>query len=344
VVAGGRLILFHRQGGKEVVESMDPKSGARQWAFEYTTTYRDDFGFDEGPRGTPAVAGGKVYTYGAEGTLHALDLATGRMIWRVDVMRKFGVRKGFFGAVASPLVDDGVVYLNAGGATNSGMIALDAATGAVRWTTGNDDAGYSSPVAATIGGQKTILFFTREGLAGTDPRTGAIRFRQQWKSRTNASVNAALPVVSGNRIWLSASYGTGAILVDAAGGKLAKVWSNDESLSSHYATSVLVGGFLYGFHGRQEFGQELRCVEYSTGKVLWSVEGFGAGSLIAAGSNLLILKESGEAVVAAASPKAFTPSSKAQLLPGVVRSYPAISEGVLYLRNENTLAAWQTGR
>lgn len=339
-VASGRLIVFHRQNDREIVESLDPKTGARQWVFEYATAYRDDFGFDEGPRAVPTVSGGRVFTFGAEGVLHGLDLATGRKLWRVDTASKFGVRKGFFGAAASPLVEGSTVYLNVGGQKGSGLAAFDAATGEVRWTAGDDDAGYSSPVAATLDGVRSILFFTREGLVAADPAKGSIRFRFPWRSRTNASVNAALPVVSGNRVFLSSSYNTGAALLDVAGDKVTRLWSGDESLSAHYATPVLRDGYLYGFHGRQEFGQAFRCVEFATGKVMWSQDGFGAGSVILAGTRLVIVKESGEAVIAAADPKGFRVESKAQLLPGVVRAYPALADGVLYLRNENTLAAW----
>ena len=92
VAVDGRLILFHRVNNSEIVECLDPATAKRLWVLEYATTYRDDFGFDEGPRGTPAVAGGRVFTFGAEGVLHAIDLATGRKLWRVDSHSRFGVR------------------------------------------------------------------------------------------------------------------------------------------------------------------------------------------------------------------------------------------------------------
>ena len=115
VVAGDRLILFHRVANEEVVEALDARTGDPRWRYAYRTAYRDDFGFDEGPRAVPVVANGRVYTFGAEGQLHAVDLATGRRIWSVDTMARFGVRKGFFGAAGSPLVEDGRVIANVGG-------------------------------------------------------------------------------------------------------------------------------------------------------------------------------------------------------------------------------------
>jgi hypothetical protein len=98
VVSAGRLILFHRVGKQEVVEAFDARTGSAQWRYAYPTAYRDDFGFDEGPRSVPVVANGRVYTFGAEGQLHAIDLATGRKIWSEDTAARFRVRKGFFGA------------------------------------------------------------------------------------------------------------------------------------------------------------------------------------------------------------------------------------------------------
>ena len=120
-----------------------------------------------------------------------------------------------------------------------------------------------------------------------------------------ASVNAATPIVVKDQIFLSASYGTGAVLLQVANNAVKPMWSGDESMSNHYSTSVYKDGYLYGFDGRQEFGQTLRCVELATGKVMWNVDGFGAGYAAVAGNTLVIMRESGELALAPASPKAF---------------------------------------
>jgi outer membrane protein assembly factor BamB len=339
-VAGTRLILFHRVANKEVVDCLDAATGERLWKFEYASTYRDDFGFDEGPRGTPAVADGRVYTHGAEGVLHALDLATGNKLWRVDTHTRFRAPKGFFGAAGSPLVDGRAVYLNVGGADDAGLVAFDKASGAVLWTATKDEAGYSSPIAATVDGVRSILCFTRAGLVAADPATGKVRFQFPWRSRSQASVNAAVPVVAGNLVLLSASYDTGAVLLQVAANQLTKLWSSDEALSSHYASSVYKEGYVYGFHGRQEYGQSLRCIELRSGKVQWNVDGYGAGTVTLAGDRLLIVRENGEVVIAAADARAYRPEAKSQTLSGTIRSYPAIAQGRLFVRNENQLAAY----
>ena len=336
VVVQGRLILFHRLGNRETVECVDAKTGKRVWVYDYPTAYRDDFGFDEGPRGTPAVAGGKVYTFGAEGVLHCLDFASGKKLWSVETHPKFGVKKGFFGAACSPLVEGDGVVLNIGG--SGGVVAFHKDTGQVLWTATNDDAGYSAPVAAAIGGARHVLSLTRAGLVDIDPANGKVRFQFPWRSRGQASVNAAAPVMVGeNLVLLSASYGTGAVLLEIPSRK--KLWSSDDALSCHYATPVFRDGYLYGFHGRQEEGQSLRCVEAKTGKVTWKQDGFGAGTVTLAGDRLLVLRENGELVAAPAAREGFRPSGRARILSGVVRAYPAVAEGLLFARNENALVA-----
>ena len=337
-VAENHVVLFHRVGDQEVVESFDALTGAPQWRHAYPTAYRDDFGFDEGPRAVPVVADGNVYTYGAEGKLHAVALATGKPVWNVDAMRQFDVPKGFFGAAGSPLVEEGRVIANVGG-RKGGIVAFDAKSGKVLWTATTDSASYSSGIGATILGRRYAVFLTRDNLVGLDPATGQVRFQRAWRARQAASVNAATPVVVGNAIFVSAEYGPGSGVLQFDGTKLVDVWTSDDALSNHYATSMYYEGVLYGFHGRQEFGPVFRAIDMKTGKVLWSTERFGAGSVTLAGNRLLIVRETGELILAALSPKAFQPIARAQILPATVRAYPALANGIVYLRNDDTLVA-----
>ena len=335
-VVGNRVILFHRVGNEEVLESLDAATGDAVWRYAYQTRYRDDFGFDEGPRAVPVVADGVIYTFGAEGQLHAVDLAKGTRLWSEDTMKRFGVPKGFFGAAGSPLVEGGRVIANVGG-DKAGIVAFEAKTGKVLWSATDDDASYSSGVAATIGGHRLGVFLTRDSLVGLDPASGMVQFQRRWRARIAASVNAATPIIVGDEIFVSAQYGPGAGVLRVNGSQLTDVWTSDDVLSNHYATSVFYNGYLYGFHGRQEFGPSFRAVEFETGTVKWSQEQFRAGSVLLAGDRLLITREGGELILASASPQAFKPIARAQILQGVVRPYPALADGLLYVRNENTL-------
>ena len=342
-VSAGKLILFHRVNNREVVEAMDAATGKMLWTFDYATSYRDDFGFDEGPRAVPVIAGGRVFTHGADGWLHGLDFVTGRQLWSADTRRVFDAPKGYFGVATSPLVDGARVMVNVGGKTG-GIVAFDAASGKTLWTSTKDEASYAAPVMADIAGVRTAVFFTRTGLVALDPSNGSIRYQYRWRARMAASVNAATPIVVKDQIFLSASYGTGAVLLQVANNAVKPVWSGDESLSNHYSSSVHKDGYLYGFDGRQEFGQSLRCVELATGKVMWNVDGFGAGTLLIAGDALVIMRESGELALAPASPKAFRFNARAQLLPGVVRAYPALADGRYFVRNDRQLRAFDLTR
>ena len=339
VVASGRLILFHRVGNEEVVESLDASNGNPQWRYAYPTAYRDDYGFDEGPRAVPVVTGGRVYTFGAEGRLHALDLASGRVIWAEDTRKRFNVPKGFFGAAGSPLVESGRVIANIGGMDGdkyAGIVAFNADTGAVLWTSTTHQASYSSPVAATIEGQRRAIVFTRQALVVLDPATGQVVTQRSFRSPSQTSVSAASPIVVGNQIFVSATYDTGAAVLQLEGNRLTPLWMSDEALSNHYATSVFANGYLYGFHGRQEFNPSFRSVDFKTGAVKWSEDQFHAGTVTLVGDRLLILRESGELVMAQATPEAFRPLARAQILPATLRSYPALSDGFLYARNNDT--------
>jgi outer membrane protein assembly factor BamB len=335
-VVENRVLVFHRVGNEEVLEAFDAKTGASIWRYAYPTNYRDDFGFDEGPRAVPVVSEGVVYTFGAQGQLHAVDLAKGTRLWSEDTMKRFNVPKGYFGAAGSPIVEGGRVIANVGG-DKAGVVAFEARTGKVVWTATEDDASYSSGMAATIGGRRSAIFLTRENLLGLDPATGAIHFQRRWRARLAASVNAATPLVVGDSIFVSAEYGPGAGVLRVDGSKLVELWASDEVLSNHYATSVYHDGHLYGFHGRQEFGPSLRAVDFKTGTVKWSQDQFRAGSITLAGDKLLIIREGGEMILAPASPGGFRPLARAQVLPGVVRPLPAIADGFVYVRNENTL-------
>jgi len=340
VVVQDRLLLFHRVDGNEVLDALDAQSGNAVWRYQYPTRYRDDFGFDEGPRAAPVVVDGVAFTFGAEGQLHAVNVSNGQRVWSEDTMRRFGVQKGFFGAAGSPLVEDGRVIANVGGkdaGKDAGIVAFDAKTGKVLWTATGDAASYSSGVGATIGGTRLAVFLTRNALVGLDPATGAVVFRRRWQSRSASSVNVATPLVLGDLIFVSAQYGPGAGVLRVEGSKLVELWASDEALSNHYATSVHHEGILYGFHGRQEFGASLRAVDMRTGKVRWSEDGFRAGTVTLAGNRLLIVRETGEMILAPASPDAFKPLARAQILPGVVRAYPAIADGLVFVRNSNTL-------
>jgi outer membrane protein assembly factor BamB len=336
VVASNRVVLFHRMGDNEIIDCLDATNGMTLWRAEYPSTYRDDFGFESGPRATPAIDGHRIFTFGANGILNAWNLTNGANFWRSDTRKQFNSEKGFFGIACSPLVEGDAVILNIGGA-GAGVVAFDKATGKVLWKATSEEASYSSPTAATINGQRRVFVFARKSLLALAPGDGQLLWEFPWAPRIDASVSAATPLVIGDQVFISASYGAGAALLRVAGPKPEVVWSGDDILSSHYSPVVQHRGFLYGFDGRQEQRCRLRCVELQTGKVRWSEDRFGAGSLLMIGDKLLILTERGELLVAPALPDKFMPSVRAQILGSDIRAHPALAHGLFYARDKGAL-------
>jgi outer membrane protein assembly factor BamB len=339
-VASGKLILFHRIENKETVECLNAETGKSLWSFDYPTAYRDDFGFDEGPRATPSISDDHVYTYGAEGVLTCLNLASGKKIWGLDAKKEFHAPKGFFGIACSPLVEGDAVILNIGG-EGAGIVAFDKLTGKILWKATGDQASYSSPVAATINNRRYLFVLTLANFVALDPANGKTLFQYPFRPPIRASVTAAAPLVVDDEVFLSASYGLGAVLLKITPNGPQKIWSGDDILSNHYATCVFLNGFLYGIHGRTDPGFEppasLRCVELKTGKVRWQQQAFGAATLTLAGDQLFILTEKGELIRAPATPSAFKPLDRAQVLPTQVRAHPALANGLFYARSKDRL-------
>ena len=334
VVSEGKVYLYHRVGNEEICEAMDAETGKTRWRTTVPTNYRDDFGFDEGPRAAPVVSGGRVFVHGAHGVLSALDAGTGKALWQVSTMKVFEVEKQYFGQASAPLVMGERVMLQVGG--KAGIAAFAVSSGKVLWTATTDEAGYASPVAY---GSGEGVFFTRTGLVVLNVETGKVRGQMRWRARSNTTVNAATPVVVGDQVFLTSSYEVGAALVDLTKTPLKPVWSGDESLSAHYATPVFKDGFLYGYHGRQEMGPELRCIEMKSGNVKWSTMRFGAGSILLVGGKLVVMREKGDLLIAEATPKGYKKLNEFKILDGVVRAYPALANGTLFVRNEKRLVA-----
>ncbi len=341
VVVGDRVILFQRVGDEEVVECLSAADGKTKWKKGYPTSYRDRFGKGDGPRATPLVADGRVYTLGAEGVLQCLKLEDGEKVWRRDLHKDYQTQEGFFGVATSPLLEGGRLLVNVGGANGAGIVAFNKDDGKELWKADDHDASYSSPVAADLAGKRQAVFLTREGLISLDPADGAIRYSKHWRSRMDASVNAASPVVVGDQIFLTACYGTGAVLLRAKADGVEEVWSNDKSMSCHYGTPIFQGGYLYGFDGRQEEGARLRCVEMKSGDVKWTQEGFGCGSMILADGKLIILTEDGDLVLAKATPEKYEELARATVLDArPLRAPVALADGKLYGRDGRKLVCW----
>lgn len=342
VVSGGKVILFHREGSDMTTEALDAASGKPLWRTTYVTDYVDSFGFDNGPRATPAVAEGKVFTHGPEGRVTAYDLMTGKELWAYDTASAANSQQGFFGRAPSPLVVRGKVIIAAGGNVEgkpAGLIALETATGKLAWHCADDEAGYASPVLAG----DNVLAWMRNKLWLVNATSGAVVDSLLLRSTMDASVNAATPVPCGEDRWfISAGYGVGAHLLKVTASKqpaFEELWTHQRVLDCHYSTPVFHEGHLYGFHGRQETGQTLRCVELASGKVRWESPEVPGGTLVLAGSRLIVTTEQGELWIVKAAPEEFAQQSSAQVLRSSHRCHAALANGILYVRDTEKMVA-----
>ncbi|MBT7743106.1 MAG: PQQ-binding-like beta-propeller repeat protein, partial [Opitutae bacterium] len=315
------------------------------WRYAFASGYRDGFGMAEGPRSTPTIAGGKVFAYGPQGILNCLDLKTGKLKWTVNVAKQFRSPQGFFGRCCSPLVVGTLVMIDVGG-SGAGVVAFDVETGKVRWESGEYENDYSSPVHATIGDVSCAMFFMRDGFWGLNAETGKELFFERFRSPINASVNAATPLLVGNTVFVTSCYDVGgaawSLKANGATGVGAEtIWKKGGMLDGHYATPVHHDGYLYGFHGRQERGPELRCVSLADGSVQWSSGRMASGNLLLADGKLFVITEAGELLLVPASPKGFSVLYRQQVLGLEARAHFAISNGKLYARDKRRLVCLQ---
>ena len=354
-VAGGRLVFLHRVGNEEIVECLHPETGSRQWQFRYATAFEDRYGYNNGPRASPVIDGERVYTVGAEGTLHCLDVGSGRVIWKRDLRAEYKVPQDFFGTASTPLVEGPSLIVNVGGPGGPCVAGLDAATGRETWRAGKDwGASYASPVPALVHGKRRVFVFAggesmppTGGLLSIDPVTGRIDFAFPWRSRVYESVNASCPVVFDNKVFVSASYRTGSALIDVRPDFTYRVAWTTQDFALHFNTAVYRDGFLYGFDGRNEPDASLACVDASTGKIVWretpewaeSTPGGGQqtlgtyrGSLLAVDGQFLCLGEFGHLLWIDLTPKGYRQVSRAWLFAGRESwGLPVLSRGLLYV-------------
>ena len=298
-ILGNRLVVHHRQATNEVVECLTASTGEPVWKHSYESDFRDPYGYNNGPRASPALTETRCYTLGAEGALTCVDLESGEPVWKRDLQEDYDLPDWFFGMGCSPLLVDDMVIVLVGGQPDAGVVAFNAASGEPLWNavgrptwdgaatgwndgedyewTGNEHViSYSTPFLAEFHGQRHLLCVVRHGLVSLNPATGKERFKYWFRAKVNDSVNAARPVVIGNRILLSAAYEVGAALLEVSsdGNSVQEVWRDRRNLRTHWSTAIHVDGFIYGFSGRHEQGSEFRCLELETGKVRWSTTGF----------------------------------------------------------------------
>lgn len=326
-VSGERVFTMGSVAENDVISCLDAATGKDIWTHKFALPL-DPKNFEGGPRSTPTVDGARVYTLSHSGDVWCLDAATGKPVWNKHLMQGFGGRRPAWGYAGSPTIEGNLVLLDSGG-PGASTLALDKATGATVWKSGDDEAGYGSVVVSTIVGTRTAVVFKAKGLVGYDVKDGRELWRSRWK--TSYDVNAVTPVVAGDRVLVSSGYGTGATLVEIAGGSAREKWKS-KALRAHFNTPVIWQGHIYGIDGDHGPQGQLACLDLATGVEKWKAP-VGGGALICADGKLIVLSEKGELIVADAAPAGFKALARWQVLGGHCWVQPVLANARLYCRN-----------
>jgi outer membrane protein assembly factor BamB len=330
-VSKGRLYTLGLRGDREFVIAFDAETGKEVWATPHGSAFRNDRG--DGPRGTPTVDGDRVYSLGGNGDLSAIDAKTGKIVWQMNVLQKFGGSNITWGISESPLVVGEKLLVNPGG-PGASVVALNKKDGSLIWKSQSDRAGYSSAIPVTVGGKTQVVFFTHTRGLGLDLETGKLLW--DYPKAANDVANAATPVARGNRVWISSDYGNGGGLVEIKPTGAAEVYFTKE-MRNHHSSSILVGEHLYGFSSGI-----LMAMRFDTGEVAWRDRSVGKGSLVYADGHLYALSENGVVGLVEATPAGYREKGRFRIpqdnLP--TWAHPVVAGGRLYLRDQDTIYAY----
>jgi len=325
-VADGRVSTMGNADDRDTVWCLNAETGEPVWKHTYAAPLDPNL-FEGGPTSTPTIAGDAVYTFSRRGEVVCLNAATGAVNWTTNVVDETGVPIPPWGFASSPLVVDRLVVVNAGAAG----VALDRNSGKVVWQSAGDEGAYATPVPfLSEGGRMCALIVSATTLSAVSVDDGRERWQHRWLTRFG--VNAADPIVAGGRVLISSGYGKGAALLKPGEGEPAVVWKSRE-LRTQINPAILIEGFVYGIHGDTTDVATLRCLELATGDVKWEHDGIGSGSVIAADGKLIVLTDTGELIVAPASPDGFTPTARSRMLDGKCWTTPVLANGRIYCRN-----------
>lgn len=322
VIAGNRLYTMGNQAGKDYVFCLDAEKGKPVWQFSYACPP----GNFPGPRATPALEGGFLYTLSRNGLALCIDAETGKVKWQKDLIKELGARNTEYGMTGSPLVAGDAVVYNAG---VSG-IALRKSTGEKLWASAGGLCGFASPVPVIHRGKEAVAIFSASELCIVELKTGEKLGSLAWQTDFNA--NAADPVFFDGKLFITSGWERGCALLDLSGAGLRSLWEN-KNLRGHFASPVYLDGHLYGVDDNHPNGQ-LRCLDAATGELKWAQKG-GFENLIVAGGKIVAIDKKGVLVVAEATPSAYKEVARAAVLSARAMNWtaPVVANGLLYCRN-----------
>lgn len=332
-VVGERAVTMHSDGAEDHLTALDVATGKTLWTLPVGEAYPALNGSEGGPASTPAIAGENVYALSPRGELVAARLADGAPLWRLSLVERLGVATPEHGFATSPLVVGERVIVVAGGSGGKSVVALDAASGAVAWTVGDDSAEFGSPIPLTLGGVEQVVAVTDHAVVGFDPATG----ESLWTAPGNEGRNISPTVVplGDDRLMVPGWWRSTTYRVIRAEGEFAaeRSWDTTE-VKGTFAAPVLHRGHLYGFSG-----SFLTCIAVADGTRRWKSRAPGGDALVVVDGHLVILGAGGSVVVADASPEAYRELARLEVFDRGTRTYPSVQRDRIFARTTHDIAA-----
>ena len=337
-VAGPYAFTEEQRGPHEVVVCYEVATGNEVWTQQREARFDEPMG-GPGPRATPALADGAVFTASATGMLQRLKAGTGEVVWQQDFKSLAGREPPMWGFSSSPLVTHSLVIVFAGGAGDKGVMAFDAATGQPRWSVACGPESYSSPQLSKILGEETLLMLTNEGLLLLEPTTGKVRLKYEWKFD---GYRALQPTVIGEDMVLlptPMSEGTRAIRITKNGEQLAaeELWTSKQ-MKTDFSELIAHKGYVYGVDGSM-----YSCLDLKTGTRTWKDGRYGKGEavLLESTDQILMAAENGRVALLQADPTAHKELTSFQALKGKTWNHPVVVGDKLLVRNGSEAACYE---
>ncbi len=325
VVQDQRVLTIGHVDQNDRISCLDVSNGHTIWQFEYPAAL-DDRDFEGGSTSTPTIDGAHVYVLSRAGELFCLDVTGGNLLWQRQIAELAQVRVPGWGFAAAPVVIGDQLLLNLG---ESGTL-VNKHDGTLIWTSADKECGYATPVLLPDSEPVTAVIASGRAFIGVDLESGEKRWTERWL--TSFGCNAADAIVHDGKMFLSSGYNRGAALYHFVNGQPEVIWKNKE-MQNQLHSCLLYQGYLYGIDGNMEFEPRLRCMEWSTGKVVWSQDALQPGGLAMADGKLLLLTEVGELVIAPATPDGFHELARGQVLEGKCWTVPVLSGGRVFGRS-----------
>jgi outer membrane protein assembly factor BamB len=361
-VSGGRVFTQTRRaiggGSREICVALDAATGGELWAVPVDNAFYPDtgVGFDDGPRSTPVVDGGFVFVLSSYLKLYKLNATNGAIQWERDLRSLYGGNVIGWQNAASPVIEGGLIFLNANPAVSS-LMALRTSDGELQWRSQDEGMTHATPVLATIHGVRQVIFAAQSGLVSLAPASGALLWKALYPFNYGTSIGVS-PVVHEDMVFVSGAqvYNLGSVAYRVSENNntwtTTQLWSNvgfASTLASVWMTPVCHDGFLYGQFGVQSFDSvnaQLKCVEMRTGIVKWSINGFGRGATLLVDGGLLVLTEKGELVLANVNTNAYVEVARCLAIPfwnsatNKCWNSPAVCDGRVFVRSTSTVACY----